>query len=173
MGGCGRRRFANNIPSFNDKLGTMAAPIESIQNFLQISPGLFTAGQPFRDQFAAVKEAGCAAVINLATPVSWDAVADEPELWQALGIEYVNIPVLWDAPQADDLRQFMDQMDRLQGQKVFVHCARNMRVSAFVFLYRTLRRGENPAACLNDLLKIWQPDETWQSFILTAARNFS
>ena len=61
--------------------------------------------------------------------------------------------------------QFFDLMDLLEGQKVFVHCARNMRVSAFVYLYRVLRQGQSPAACRSDLEKIWQPDEVWAYFI--------
>jgi lipopolysaccharide biosynthesis regulator YciM len=56
-------------------------------------------------------------------------------------------------------------MDRLQGEKVFVHCARNMRVSAFVFLYRVLRQGVPADEALPDLLAIWQPNETWQRLI--------
>ena len=143
----------------------MNTTLASIQNFLQLSPTLATAGQPAREQFAAVKQAGFDAVINLATSQSWDAIPDEAALWQGLGIEYHHIPVEWEAPQAEDLQQFMDLMDRLRGKAVFVHCARNMRVSAFIFLYRVLRRGEPADVCWQDVLKLWQPNDTWQEFI--------
>jgi protein tyrosine phosphatase (PTP) superfamily phosphohydrolase (DUF442 family) len=139
--------------------------LNDIQNFLAISEQLGTAGQPFREQFAALRETGYQVVINLAMPDSWDAVAGEPELCHALGLEHFHIPVVWEAPRPEDLRQFCDLMDALGAKKVFVHCARNMRVSAFVYLYRLLRRGEPPERCQQDLQKIWQPNETWQNFI--------
>ena len=55
----------------------MTNDLSSIQNFLQISPTLGTAGQPFREQFTLIAAAGYTSVINLALPTSWDAVPDE------------------------------------------------------------------------------------------------
>jgi len=143
----------------------MTTDLSSIQNFLQISPTLGTAGQPFREQFTLIAAAGYTSVINLALPTSWDAVPDEAEIVSGLGLAHYHIPVEWEAPTRQDLIQFFDLMDLLEGQKVFVHCARNMRVSAFVYLYRVLRQGQSPAACRSDLEKIWQPDEVWAYFI--------
>ena len=48
---------------------------------------------------------------------------------------------------------------------MLVHCVLNYRASAFVFLWRVLRRGEAPEAARLDMLSVWQPDETWQAFI--------
>ena len=56
-------------------------------------------------------------------------------------------------------------MQHLQNQKVLVHCARNKRVSCFVFLYRMLRLSSPLEPSLADLQKIWQPDSIWQGFI--------
>jgi protein tyrosine phosphatase (PTP) superfamily phosphohydrolase (DUF442 family) len=143
----------------------MTDDLSAIQNFLQISPNLGTSGQPFREQFALIAASGYEAVINLALPTSWDAVPDEAQIVSGLGLAHYHILVEWEAPTREDLRQFFDLMDRLEGQKVFVHCARNMRVSAFMFLYRMLRKGQSPAACQSDLEKIWQPNEIWATFI--------
>ena len=55
-------------------------------------------------------------------------------------------------------------MDVCVGQKVFVHCAANMRVSAFIFLHR-LRHGVDRVTAENDLKKIWQPDGVWREFM--------
>jgi protein tyrosine phosphatase (PTP) superfamily phosphohydrolase (DUF442 family) len=139
--------------------------LSSIQNFLQISPALATAGQPLRGQFQAISVAGYRAVINLAMPDSLDAVAEEEDIICELGLSYYPIPVEWEFPQAEDLCRFFERMDALEGEKVFVHCARNMRVSSFVYLYRVLRRGEPAEACRHDLEKIWQPNEVWENFI--------
>jgi protein tyrosine phosphatase (PTP) superfamily phosphohydrolase (DUF442 family) len=143
----------------------MNAMLEEIINYLEISPAVGTAGQPTRQQFAEICAAGYEVVINLATSTSWDAVADEPELTRALGMQHIAIPVDWEAPTTHDLEQFFAAMDGCKGRKVFVHCARNMRVSCFIYLYRVLKLGWSPEAALPDLLKIWQPDGTWQIFI--------
>jgi len=49
---------------------------------------------------------------------------------------------------------------------VFVHCAANMRVSAFVFLHR-LRHGADRKTTETDLAKIWQPNGVWRVFLNT------
>ena len=139
--------------------------VEQIQGFLQIDDHLGTAGQPFQDQFPVISDAGYRVVINLALPDSWDELPDEAQTVTGLGMEYIYIPVVWESPQPRDLDQFFTAMDRLSGEKVFVHCARNMRVSAFVYLYRVIRLGVPAETAQKDLFRIWNPNPTWQNFI--------
>jgi len=139
--------------------------IEEIQKFYQVTDQLGTAGQPFRHQFPAIQQAGYVSVINLANDDSLDAIPDEAKLVQALGLEYIAIPVEWDMPTGADLDQFFTRMDERHDKKIFVHCARNMRVSAFVYLYRIIRLGVPEPTAKADLLALWQPNETWQAFI--------
>ena len=56
-------------------------------------------------------------------------------------------------------------MEAFDDRPVFVHCAANMRVSAFVFLYRVLNQGVGVSEAERDLHAIWQPDEVWSRFI--------
>lgn len=146
----------------------MSADVTDIQCFRQLGPDLLTAGQPLEDQFEAIRAAGCQVIINLADEDATDYLPDEPEIVAALGLEYLNIPVAWSAPQLSDLSAFFEAMRRYAGRRIFLHCARNMRVSAFVYLYRILRLGWSRADSLPDLLALWQPNETWQAFIDTA-----
>ena len=139
--------------------------LEEIVNYLEISPLLGTAGQPLREQFAAIRSAGYQAVINLAMPSSTGALADEAEIVRGLGMEYVAIPVVWEAPQPRDFERFCAEMQRLAGRKVFAHCAKNYRVSAFVYLYRTLKLGAPEDVAYDDMLSIWQPEGVWAQFI--------
>ena len=139
--------------------------ITQIQNFHRINPGLLTAGQPFENQFAAIQAAGCRAVINLAKEYSPDFLINENEIVENLGMQYIHIPVEWESPQTADLDAFIGAMQQYSGQTIFVHCARNMRVSAFVFLYRVLNLHQPVEDCLTDLHALWQPNPVWQSFI--------
>lgn len=139
--------------------------LSEIINFLQISDKLATAGQPTIKQFRAIADADYETVINLALPTSDGAIANESQIVQSLGMEYIAIPVNWESPTMADLDKFLQTMEQRQQQKIFVHCAKNMRVSAFVYLYRRLRLNHNDGQAIADLHKIWQPNETWQNFI--------
>ena len=138
--------------------------LNHIRSYLRIDDRLATSGMPQPDDFAALRQAGFEIVINLALPTSDNAVPNEGELVSAQGMTYVHIPVKFDAPQRADFERFTRVMDACAGQKVFVHCAANMRVSAFVFLHR-LRHGVDRGAAESDLKKIWQPDGVWQKFV--------
>jgi protein tyrosine phosphatase (PTP) superfamily phosphohydrolase (DUF442 family) len=139
--------------------------LETIRGYLRLDDRLATSGMPKPEHFAAMRAAGFEAVINLALPTSDYAMANEGELVSAQGMTYVHIPVKFDAPQAVDFERFSRVMDVFDGRPVFVHCAANMRVSAFVFLHR-LRRGRvGRAEAERDLRKIWEPDDLWRRFI--------
>ena len=139
--------------------------LAEIINFLQISNNLATAGQPTIKQFRAIADAGYETVINLALQTSDGAIANEAQLVQSLGMEYIAIPVNWESPTMTDLDKFLQAMEQRHQQKIFVHCAKNMRVSAFVYLYRRLLLNCDREQAIADLHKIWQPNETWQKFI--------
>lgn len=143
----------------------MASVLHDIRNYLPISPTLGTAGQPTAEQFRAVAEAGYTDVINLALSTSDHAIPNEAELAAVLGMTHFHIPVVWEAPTAGDFQIFARVMNLNRERRVFVHCALNMRVSAFVYLYRVLHLGEEEAIARVDLHRIWQPNPTWQGFI--------
>lgn len=146
--------------------------ITDITNYLEIKPGLGTAGMPTVDQIKSIADAGYQAVINLALDESPGAISDEREMVTSLGMKYIHIPVVWESPQISDLEQFFTSMQVLAGYKVFVHCVLNMRVSVFVYLYRVIHLKEDPEVAFQDLLKIWQPDDTWQDLMDRAMQAF-
>jgi len=112
-----------------------------------------------------VREAGFEAVIHLALPTSDNALANEGSVVTGLGMSYVHIPIDVKAPTAQDFRAFCRVMEAFDDRPVFVHCAANMRVSTFVFLYRVLRQGTARSEAERDLHAIWQPDDVWSGFI--------
>ena len=142
-----------------------SAKLENIVNYLQVSDSVGTAGQPKSEQFADIKDAGYEVIVNLATATSSSALPNERDLVTAQGMTYVHIPVVWESPTTQDLEQFFEVMGQNQDKKVFVHCAMNMRVSSFVFLYRVKRQSVPVEAARQALLKIWEPNEVWRRFI--------
>jgi protein tyrosine phosphatase (PTP) superfamily phosphohydrolase (DUF442 family) len=138
--------------------------LTDIDNYLPISDTLATAGQPTEEQFTDIRHAGFEVVVNLALPTSTNALVDEPAIVAAHGMTYYPIPVLWEQPTAADFEQFQAVLTHSADQKILVHCAMNMRVSAFVYIHRRLS-GVPEAIAAADLAKIWQPNATWQQFI--------
>ncbi|MFN8487341.1 MAG: protein tyrosine phosphatase family protein [Caldilineaceae bacterium] len=139
--------------------------LTGIYNFLPIDEQWATAGQPTPEQFPAIKQAGYEVVINLGMPDSPRAVADEAKLVTAQGLAYIPIPVVWEAPTAENLEEFFQAMTANEGKKRFVHCIANMRVSAFTFLYRVIKQGVPIAEARQSLHQIWEPNPIWQGFI--------
>jgi protein tyrosine phosphatase (PTP) superfamily phosphohydrolase (DUF442 family) len=145
----------------------MGERIEDIYNFVQLSDRIATAGQPTAIQYPAIVNAGYQVVINLALKESANALPDEDQIVANLGLEYIPIPVLWDAPTLENFQEFVTVMNTRKDRKIFVHCAANMRVSAFMYLYRQIDDCIDEATARLDLAKIWVPNETWQTFIDT------
>ncbi len=139
--------------------------LSAIYNFRALGEKLGTAGQPTAEQFQEVRNAGFEVVINLALPTSDNALPNEGSIVTALGMSYVHIPVDFKAPSSQDFRAFASLMDVFKNRPVFVHCAANMRVSAFVFLYRVLHEKVPRAEAERDLHAIWEPDEVWSRFM--------
>ncbi len=156
------------LASFGRKLGPLdlsRTEIEKIYNYLRISDDIVTSGQPTEQQFDAIKAAGFKFVINLAPHSAENALPNEEATLKALGMTYIHIPVDFKAPTDADFELFTNQMKRLEGQPVWVHCAANMRVSAFIYRYRTACLGENVEAARQDLHAIWEPFGVWKEFV--------
>ena len=71
----------------------------------------------------------------------------------------------FDNPREQEYEKFVAAMQAAAGKKVWVHCAANARVSAFVFRYRCGILGEDNQAARQDLEKIWHPVGVWKKFI--------
>lgn len=139
--------------------------VHDIPNFVPISPHLGTAGQPTPEQFDIINHAGYQLVVNLATPDSSGLLPNERELVKARGMEYVAIPIVWDAPQLSDADAFFALMQANRERRVFVHCAMNRRVSAMVYLWRVLEEQVAPDVAARDMELIWTPNPTWRAFM--------
>jgi len=138
--------------------------IESILNFIAISEHISTSGQPTPKQFQEIADAGFTSVINLAMPDSDNALPDEGGFVTEAGMNYFHIPVPFDAPTHQHLTLFLNLMKAVDGENIWVHCALNMRVSAFMQHYQrsVLNRSESD---IIPILDNWTPELIWQDFI--------
>lgn len=88
-------------------------------------------------------------------------------------MEYVHIPVVWAAPAPKDLGRLFAALEARRERRVFVHCLLNMRVTAFVFLYRVLREGAPVDEAREVMRPIWEPNGAWAQFIDEQLRDRS
>lgn len=140
---------------------------KNIYNFLPLSESLFTGGMPTAEQLADAAQQGIQLVINLAPHNIIDALPNETELVNSLGIQYMNIPVNWSTPTKDGLDRFMDVIDENKDKKILVHCQANFRATAFVAMYRILRQGWEAEDAMAGMHKIWDEEDypIWKMFI--------
>ncbi|MBT9568112.1 MAG: protein tyrosine phosphatase family protein [Thiobacillus sp.] len=135
------------------------------ENTHRVFDWLWSSGQLSETDIARLPGLGFDAVINLALPSSSNALAGEADYVTREGLDYVQIPVEWEHPELDQLIRFFGVLKAYEGRKTWVHCARNMRVSAFVFLYRRLCLAESPVDAMHPLKAVWRPNPVWQQFI--------
>ena len=152
----------------------VAQDLSGAHNFVEISDRLSTSGQITFEEITAAEKAGFEVVVNLA-PARRERNFEEGFRVTEAGMTYVQIPVDWQSPSLRDLELFFDVMDANEDRQVFVHCFANMRVSVFVYLYRTLRKGVPEDEAWSEVLRVWDPGEDpetsqWPRFI-TAARS--
>jgi protein tyrosine phosphatase (PTP) superfamily phosphohydrolase (DUF442 family) len=137
----------------------------SILNWRRVGDRLTTSGQPDESQLAAIRDLGVTEIVNLAPHRNNHALADEPGTVAALGMGYTNIPVDWNEPTESDYLSFRDAMRELEGRTVHIHCAANMRVSAFLYRYWRDELGQPDEQARAVMDGIWQPGGKWAALI--------
>jgi [ribosomal protein S5]-alanine N-acetyltransferase len=147
----------------------VADPLQQILAFRRLSPLLATSGQPDQEGIKAIARAGFEWLVNLALPTSPGALADEAELASRAGLSYVHLPIDFEEPELERASELYGLLERTKDEPVFVHCAKNMRVSALLSAYRMMRRGVPCAEARADLLAIWQPNHRWRRYVADAA----
>ena len=135
------------------------------ENTHQVFDWLWSSGQLSERDIDRLPALEIEAVIHLALPTSPGALSDEADRISRLGITYLQIPVVWEDPKPEQFHLFAAMLQALRGRKVWVHCARNMRASAFIYLYRRRVLGHSEAEAGFPMTEVWSPDETWSAFI--------
>lgn len=145
-----------------------------IFNFLKIDQILSTSGQPTEEQLSELADEGYEVIINLGLHNDPRySLPDETELVTSLGMRYIHIPVEFDDPTEHDLESFFDVMESNENKKVHVHCAANMRVTAFLGLYFLIKQKKSKEESFEPMNSVWEPNEVWSSFISSMLANYA
>ncbi|GAB1235465.1 protein tyrosine phosphatase family protein [Ferrigenium sp. UT5] len=142
--------------------------MNEIRAYFKVGEKVATSGQPTAEQFSEIAGSGYDVVINLALPTSTHALENEASIVQSLGMAYIHIPVSWESPQLSDLQQFYEAMHQHETKKIWVHCALNMRVSCFMYLYQYCVLGLPEQQAQYPMSEIWSPTGAWAELVTAA-----
>ncbi len=139
--------------------------LADILAFQYVNENLSTSGQPSFDELALIANTGFEVVINLALTDASNVLVGEDRRVLELGMDYINLPILFDRPSSTQALRVLDLLKSLQHKKVWLHCALNMRVSSLIYMYRVhhLMMDEPNAKAL--LSQIWTPNTEWSEII--------
>ena len=130
-------------------------------NFHRINSTLATGGHIVGDGITELVEQGVTLVIDL---------RDEPpqahrERLAEAGIQWVNVPVVWDEPTVENFAEFSRLMSENQEENIFVQCQANYRASAMTYAYRVTQGGVPEAEARKDLEVVWTPEGVWKALV--------
>lgn len=138
--------------------------LKDVFNYQKLNERLYTSGQPTPGEFKLIKDKGCTMVVNLSPEKSPNAVNNEQEIVEGLGMKYLRLPIDFGNPGEDDYARFAAEVDSVKDGGVWVHCAANLMVAGFVYRYR-VERGAVQAQAERDLHTIWNPSGAWKEFV--------
>ena len=84
-------------------------------------PWLIVSGQPSEEQLSALRAAGLRTVIDVRDPMEPRGF-DEAEAGEALGLKYVNVPVVSGAVHDGTMDRLLAAMRDARGTPTLLHC---------------------------------------------------
>ncbi len=139
--------------------------LEEILNWRRWDDLITMSGQPTEGQLAELTESGVTSVLNLGPHSNDGAHEDETATVAELGMDYIYIPVDFDAPTERDFDDFCAALKERRGQRLHVHCIYNARVSAFFFRYAREVSVSELEKAAEIMETIWRPGIVWSTFI--------
>lgn len=139
--------------------------MNKILNYVKINELISTSGQPKIEELELIANEGFEVVINLAVNTTSNALDNEDKIVSSLNMSYIHIPVDFENPKISDLKLFLNILQALGANKVWIHCAKNYRVSAFMYVYHKYIL-HTPFEEINlSIFDIWQPSLVWQELM--------
>lgn len=135
-------------------MGRLLDAAAGIPQAMEPVPGLLTGGQPAAADLAALKAAGCAAVIDMRDPME-PRPYRAPDAVVAAGLAYHSLPVPHD-PGADAT---LDAVRRLVGEAlrdgpVLAHCNSGNRTGAVLIPFLMLDHGLSEEDAVLEAMKM-------------------
>ena len=139
--------------------------MNKILNYVKINELISTSGQPKIEELELIANEGFEVVINLAVSTTSNALENEDKIVSSLNMSYIHIPVDFENPKISDLKLFLNVLQALGANKVWIHCAKNYRVSAFMYVYHKYILHTPFEQIDLSIFDMWQPSLVWQELM--------
>ena len=139
--------------------------MNKILNYVKINELISTSGQPKIEELELIANEGFEVVINLAVATTSNALENEVKIVSSFNMSYIHIPVNFENPKISDLKLFLNILQVLGGNKVWIHCAKNYRVSAFMYVYHKYILHTPFEQIDLSIFDMWQPSLVWQELM--------
>ena len=139
--------------------------MNKILNHIKINELISTSGQLKIEEFELIANEGFEVVINLAVPTTSNSLENEDKIVSNLNMTYIHIPVSFENPKISDLKLFLNILQSLGANKVWIHCAKNYRVSAFMYVYHKYILHTPFEQIDLSIFDMWQPSLVWQELM--------
>jgi len=133
-------------------LGLRAGNPGQIQRFERVSENVYRGGQPSIDGFKALAKAGVKTIVDLRS--SADEAHKEKQTVEALGMQFVSIPMKMRAPADEQIAKVLNLFTSAATGPVFVHCHGGRdRTGTAVACYRISHDGWSNDVALGEAFK--------------------
>lgn len=139
--------------------------MNKILNYVKINELISTSGQPKIEELELIANEGFEVIINLAMTTTSNALENEDKIVSSLNMSYIHIPVDFENPKISDLKLFLNVLQALGANKVWIHCAKNYRVSAFMYVYHKYILHTPFEQIDLSIFDMWQPSLVWQKLM--------
>ncbi len=139
--------------------------MNKILNYVKINELISTSGQPKIEELELIANEGFEVIINLAMTTTSNALENEDKIVSSLNMSYIHIPVDFENPKISDLKLFLNVLQALGANKVWIHCAKNYRVSAFMYVYHKYILHTPFEQIDLSIFDMWQPSLVWQELM--------
>jgi uncharacterized protein (TIGR01244 family) len=116
---------------------TSAEDFSNIQNFLRVSEGICTGGQPSMENLEKMKAQGVRSVVNLRRASEYN-FEEEAATAKKLDLRYFHIPVDKNNLKDEQVEEFLSVTGDPQNRPIFIHCTSAGRVGTFWMIRRVL-----------------------------------
>ena len=139
--------------------------MQKILNCIKINELIVTSGQPKVEEFEIIAKDGFEVVINLSMYKTSNSIENENKIVTDLNMSYFHIPVNFENPTLSDLKLFLNILQALGANKVWIHCSKNYRVSAFMYVYHKYILKTSFEQIDLSIFDMWQPSLVWQELM--------
>ena len=139
--------------------------MNKILNYIKINELISTSGQPNIEELKHIANEGFEVIINLGLQSSSNALENENKIVTDLDMTYIHIPVNFENPKLSDLKLFLTILQSLESNKVWIHCSKNYRVSAFMYVYHKYVLHTPFEQIDLSIFEDWQPNLAWQELM--------